>query len=110
MAQAGGFEKNGCEHLVYKLKKALYGLRQSSPEWNAHLDKFSLEMKCEKINAVPTFCIPRRENKVVIMIVYLDNVAMFVNEDTIMQFVMDKFSSDFQLILEQSLPRYPQSG
>ena len=39
--QPVGFEKPGKEHLVYKLKKALYGTMQGGHVWN---NKFSAEM------------------------------------------------------------------
>ena len=39
MSQPEGFVAEGREHLVCRLKKSLYGLKQSPPCWNAALDK-----------------------------------------------------------------------
>jgi hypothetical protein len=36
--QPPGFEKEGQDHKVYKLSKALYGLRQAPRAWNMKLD------------------------------------------------------------------------
>ena len=36
--QAPGFAVKGAEHMVLKLRKALYGLRQAPRAWNAKLD------------------------------------------------------------------------
>jgi hypothetical protein len=39
VAQPPGFEANGEEHKVLRLKKALYGLKQAPRAWNAKLDR-----------------------------------------------------------------------
>lgn len=39
VAQPKGFEKQGCENIVYKLIKALYGLRQAPRAWYAKLNQ-----------------------------------------------------------------------
>ena len=36
--QAPGFAVKGAEHMVLKLRKTLYGLRQAPQAWNAKLD------------------------------------------------------------------------
>ena len=36
--QAPGFAVKGAEHMVLKLRKTLYGLRQAPRVWNAKLD------------------------------------------------------------------------
>jgi hypothetical protein len=36
--QPSGFVKQGQEHKIYRLKKALYGLRHASRAWNIKLD------------------------------------------------------------------------
>jgi hypothetical protein len=38
VVQPPGFVRHGQEHKVYKLIKALYGMRQAPREWNTKLD------------------------------------------------------------------------
>ena len=40
MSQPEGFEKKDLEHLVCKLKKSLYGLKQSPRAWYQRIDSF----------------------------------------------------------------------
>ena len=43
LEQPEGFIKNGQEHMVCRLHKCLYGLKQASRVWNRHFDTFLLE-------------------------------------------------------------------
>lgn len=40
--QPKGFVARGCEEKVYKLKKALYGLRQTPQVWYSRIDGYSM--------------------------------------------------------------------
>lgn len=42
--QPPGFEKKGEEHKVYRLNKALYGLRQAPRAWNDHINALLLKL------------------------------------------------------------------
>lgn len=57
VAQPEGFVKRGEEHLVLRLSKALYGLRQAPRAWNTRLDKCLKELgfaRCTQEQAVYT--------------------------------------------------------
>ena len=45
MKQPIGYEREGKEHLVCRLKKSIYGLKQSSRCWNSALDSHLQSMK-----------------------------------------------------------------
>lgn len=75
--QPEGFEKKGDERKVYRLLKALYGLRQLAPRaWYAQLNKCLLKLgfiKCPNKQAVYT----RREgNESLIVGVYVDDLLV----------------------------------
>ena len=74
--QPEGFIKKGQEHLVYKLVKALYGLRQAPRAWysklNSCLEKFSFE-RCPYEHAVYT---KKEGDNVLIVAVYVDDLLI----------------------------------
>lgn len=74
VTQPEGFIKRGQEHLVYRLIKALYGLRQALRAWYAKLNK-SLEdlsfTRCPHEHAV---YIKRKASETLIIGVYVDDL------------------------------------
>ena len=55
---------------VLRLKKTLYGLKQSPREWNANLDAFMINMKYKRISA--DSCVYIRSNASgVVIIAYM---------------------------------------
>ena len=48
--QPEGFKKPGTENLVYRLKKSLYGLKQSPRQWYKRFDSYMIQIgytRCE---------------------------------------------------------------
>lgn len=74
--QPEGFEKDGEEHKVYRLLKALYGLRQAPRAWYSQLNKCLIKLgfvKCPYEHAV--YC--RREgNESLLVGVYVDDILV----------------------------------
>ncbi|KAL8107153.1 hypothetical protein AgCh_023815 [Apium graveolens] len=76
VTQPEGFVKKGQEQMVYRLVKALYGLRQAPRAWNAKLDKCLRELgfeKCLHEQAVYTRC---RNGKILVVRVYVDDLLV----------------------------------
>lgn len=76
VAQPEGFVVKGRENLVYKLYKALYGLRQAPRAWYTKLSRCLEDMgfvRCPYEHAVYT---KRNGQKVVIVAVYVDDLLV----------------------------------
>jgi hypothetical protein len=59
MEQPQGFVHQGGEHLVCKLHKSLYGLKQSPRAWNQKFDTFLKSVEFMKSEADPSVYVTR---------------------------------------------------
>lgn len=74
--QPEGFVKKGKENMVYKLIKALYGLRQAPRAWYAKLNKCLEELgfvRCPYEHAV---YVRRADGEILVVSVYVDNLLV----------------------------------
>jgi hypothetical protein len=82
VSQPPGFIKSGEEKRVYRLHKALYGLRQAPRAWNSKLDAVLYDlgfMKCKTEHGLYT----RAKNKVRLVVgVYVDDLVILGECDT----------------------------
>ena len=74
MKQPKGFIKPGNEHLVCKLNKSLYGLKQASRNWNKNLTDSLLSMGFFQL--LSEDCIYYNKNKQVYIVVYVDDLII----------------------------------
>ena len=97
VTQPEGFVKKGEEHKVYKLKKALYGLRQAPRTWNTKLDQILKGLrfrKCAKENSVY-----RKEEKDTLLIVaiYVDDLFITANSLKAIKGFKEAMSTNFKM-------------
>ena len=76
-----GYEKEGQEHKVCRLKKALYGLKQVPREWYSKIDAYLLENGFEKCEGETTLYIKEKDGKMLIVVLYVDDVIFTVNDE-----------------------------
>lgn len=87
VTQPTGFEVKGKEAMVYKLQRALYGLRQAPRAWNARLDKALKEIGFEKCAHEQAVYKVHKSNFIIILGVYVDDLIVTgSNEDKISEF------------------------
>lgn len=82
VSQPIGFEKRKEEHKVYRLLKALYGLRQSPRAWYSHLNKYLKSLglsRCPYDHAVYT---KREGPECLIVAVYIDDLLLVTGSNT----------------------------
>ena len=55
MEQPKGFNKGGSNKLVYKLKRSLYGLKQSPRQWYKRFDSYMLQIGYRQVSMTDVF-------------------------------------------------------
>lgn len=74
MQQPDGYVKLGEEELVCRLRKSLYGLKQSPRCWNTKFKLFMKEMDFHQSSADPCVFVKFTENGILIIAVYVDDL------------------------------------
>ncbi|GKV32108.1 hypothetical protein SLEP1_g40737 [Rubroshorea leprosula] len=77
MDQPEGFEEQGKEHMVCKLKKSLYGLKQAPRQWYKKFDSFMMNHGYQRTNADP--CVYIRlfpDGNFIILLLYVDDMLI----------------------------------
>ncbi|KAL8116648.1 hypothetical protein AgCh_022990 [Apium graveolens] len=97
VSQPEGFVKEGQEHMVYQLYKALYGLRQAPRAWYAKLSRCLEEMgltRCPYEHAVYT---KKEGNKSLIVAVYIDDLLITNTSTSIIERFKKEMSTHFDM-------------
>ena len=76
MRQPEGFATKGKEHLVCKLNKSIYGLKQSPRCWNVALDSHLKQMGFSQSNGDPCIYYKGKGEEMVYMGVYVDDIIL----------------------------------
>ena len=76
MYQPLGFIKKGAEHLVCKLHKSLYGLRQSPRAWYARLHAALLAWQLSQSHSDPNLYFAHIGNDTIALLVYVDDILI----------------------------------
>ena len=79
MMQSNGFIINGQEHMVCKLHRSIYGLKQASQSWNIHFDQAIKSFDFEQNTDEP--CVYKKCERSVVMFLtlYADNILFIGN-------------------------------
>ena len=76
VVQPDGFVIKGQEAKVYKLKKALYGLRQAPRAWNVKLNKILRELNFHRCSKEPSLYRKEERDQLLIVAVYVDDLLI----------------------------------
>ena len=83
MEQPEGFIIKGKEHLVCRLKKSLYGLKQASRQWYKKFDSFMIEHGYDRPASNHCVFVKKfSDREVIILLLYVDDM-LIVGRDTV---------------------------
>ena len=68
-----------------RLKKSLYGLKQAPRAWYSRIDSYLLENGFEKCEGEPTLYIKEKDGKMLIVVLYVDDVIFIGNDDYLIE-------------------------
>ncbi|KAK8916316.1 hypothetical protein KSP39_PZI023164 [Platanthera zijinensis] len=97
MRQPEGFEAKGKEDLVCRLKKSLYGLKQSPRMWYQKFDTYMLEVGFERLNSDHCVYIQRKGEHFTFLTLYVDDMLLVGNSVKMIQHVKKMLSAKFEM-------------
>jgi hypothetical protein len=97
MEQPQRFVHQGGEHLVCKLQKSLYGLKQSPRAWNQKLDAFLKSIEFMKSDADPNVYVAQVGDVKFFIVVYVDDLILVCNNQTKLLQIKEELSQKFEM-------------
>eukprot|EP00253_Pinus_taeda_P004881 PITA_04881 len=97
--QPDGFILANDPNLVCRLKKALYGLKQAPRAWYYHLDKYPHQQGFSKGSADSNLYIKIENDKLLILVVYVDDIIFGNNEEAMSQSFALVLQKEFKMSL-----------
>jgi len=84
--QPQGFEIEGQEEKVYRLKKTLYGIKQAPRAWDNNIDNYFMEKGFEKSKNEPTLYVKRQGvADILIVSLYVDDLVFIGNNSKLIE-------------------------
>ena len=97
MQQPQGFTCQGKEELVCKLKKSIYGLKQSPRCWNSTLDAYLKKLGFVQTASDPCIYYQKTDKDIVYIGVYVDNIILAGRDEKRLQEIKGDFSKKFDI-------------
>lgn len=76
MKQLQDFEEQGSEHMVCRLKKSIYGLKQSSRQWYLKFDSVMIENGFVENPLDECIYFKVRRSKFIVLVLYVDDILL----------------------------------
>lgn len=97
MQQPEGLIENGKEHLVYKLKKSIYGLKQASRQWYIKFDEVVTSMGFEENKVDQCIYLKVRGSKFIFLVLYVDDILLASNSLDLLKETKKALSTSFDM-------------
>lgn len=95
--QPPGYEVEGQEHKVCKLKKAFYRLKQALRAWYSRIDAYLIENGFDKCDGEPTLYIRENDGKIRIVVLYVDDLIFTSNGSFLIADFKAVMKSEFEI-------------
>ncbi|KAI3684116.1 hypothetical protein L6452_33335 [Arctium lappa] len=97
VTQPEGYVKANHPEQVYKLSKALYGLRQAPRAWNSRLDKCLKGLKFERCGLEHAVYTRKESGNLLIVGIYVDDMIVTGNCDRNVKHFKEQMSREFEM-------------
>lgn len=97
VTQPEGFIVKGSERKVYKLNKALYGLRQAPRAWNNKLNQILEELQFRKCPKEPSAYRKMVNGELLVLAVYVDDLFVTGTSVSVIEEFKNEMSSKFEM-------------
>ena len=95
--QPPGYEVKGEEHKVFRLKRSLYGLKQAPRAWYSRIDSYLMRNGFSKSDGEPTLYIKASNGKVLIVVLYVDDLIFTGNDKALIVEFKEAMKSEFEM-------------
>jgi len=95
--QPPGFENSDKPSHVFKLKKVLYGLKQTPKAWYERLSKFLLEKDFSRGKVDTTLFIKKKLNDILLVQLYVDDIIFGSINDSLCKEFSQDMHSEFEI-------------
>ena len=103
MAQPKGFEDLTHLNYVYKIKKAIYRLKQDSRAWYERLSDYIVKKGYSRGVVDRTLFIKRRNHVIIMVQVYADDIVFGAMSHKLVEHFVEHMSTEFETSLEGKL-------
>jgi hypothetical protein len=97
MDQSQGFVQDGKEHLVCKLKKSLYALKQSPRAWYQRIDMFFTHEGFFRSQADHSLYVKKMGEYLLIVIIYVDDLNILASNVSILKWLKSRLEDEFEM-------------
>ena len=97
MVQPEGFESQVSEHLVCKLKRSIYGLKQASRQWYLRFHLVIIDYGFVENQADQCIYLKNRGAKFIFLVLYFDDILLASNDTRLLFETKDYLSQNFEM-------------
>lgn len=97
MRQPPGYEVAGKEDMVCRVRRSIYGLKQSARCWNRALHAALMKLNFEQCESDPCLYVRRDGPKTVFLLVYVDDILVACKQAAVIDAVFEALRKEFDV-------------